>query len=109
MKLAAANNEVSYKSMLKKMDSDELANWKAFYQIYPMPGERDDYNAGLIRHAIYDTTCKSPPKIDECIPNYDPKPKPKQMSGDAIKAGLRRMFSKLPIIRKPRPKTDGSD
>lgn len=95
--------------MLSELDPSELSMWRVYFKRYPFTDDRTDFEFGKLRHTIYEMHASGKhPTLDECVQDYEPKPKPKPMSGDAIKAGLRSMFSKLPIIHLPRPK-DGSD
>ena len=37
---------------MAEVDSAEFAEWKAFYQLEPWGGERDDYRAGTVAAAV---------------------------------------------------------
>lgn len=62
------------RELLARIDSRELTEWMAYYQIEPFGPERDDLNAGIIASTIANVNRgkkRKPYRPDDFVPRYD--------------------------------------
>lgn len=69
---------MTVRELLNRIDSRELSEWQAFFQLEPMPEQRADYRSGVVASVIANTNRakKSKPfEPTDFTPDYDKAPK----------------------------------
>ena len=90
---------MTVKEMLSRMDADELATWRAFYNLDPFDSRRQDLQGAIIASTVYNSMRKKgrAKSVTDFMPDFTKGKK----SQAAINSKIMETFKNLNIKKRP--------